>query len=611
MTRKVYAVSVVQWGMRNKLLIAIISLLLLPVVLTSFMFFQINRVEQFLIKHQRTRLARMVDDLDQELTDSFAQGQFLSGDKETPQSQQVEALDAVLKNFVAAHARDFPELEVGFYSRELNTMLVKGTGSYYLGRTFPTIQEQLLQQAEEGKISGQRSGTVIEIYKPFVLHGRVHGIVWGTENLNLSGIQARVEETKAQAYALIGISLFLGLGGSLYLIRNFIAGAQQVTSGLRKLEYDLNYVIPPTSGEFGQIIAAINHLSTQLIKAQNFNQIALASINDGVVAVDTDGRVMTINPAALRILELPPDSPGKYLAEVFPPGAPFVDMLREALRGERLCREERVAWTSPQQETKQLLVSTAQLVNGRGQVVGAVLNCLDITEGVKLQEQMHRQERLASLGKLVAGVAHEIRNPLTSISGYIEYLEKSKNPSPRSWANIQREIKRLNMIVEKLLFFARPAQSKFIPADLNSLVENALQFFAETGGGSVEIRKELVLDLPPAKIDAEQMEQALKNIIFNAFQAMPGGGTLTVRTGQTAEGMLYIDVHDTGCGIAEEDLPRVFDPFFTTRTKGTGLGLTIAYEILQAHGGGIEVTSRPGEGSVFRLFVQPAGGDLA
>ncbi|MGB9903321.1 MAG: PAS domain-containing protein, partial [Desulfotomaculales bacterium] len=102
------------------------------------------------------------------------------------------------------------------------------------------------------------------------------------------------------------------------------------------MRFKLRY--PPTSGEFGRIIAAINHLSTQLIKAQNFNQIALASINDGVVAVDTDGRVMTLNQAAMRIFELPPDSPGRYLEDVFPPAAPFVEMLREALRGERLCR---------------------------------------------------------------------------------------------------------------------------------------------------------------------------------------------------------------------------------------------------------------------------------
>jgi len=117
--------------------------------------------------------------------------------------------------------------------------------------------------------------------------------------------------------------------------------------------------------------------------------------------------------------------------------------------------------------------------------------------------------------------------------------------------------------------------------------------------------------LPLAKIDAPTMEQALKNIFFNAFQAMPGGGTLTVRTGRTAEGRLLIDVLDTGGGIAEEDLPRVFDPFFSTRARGTGLGLTIAYEILQAHGGNIEVASKPGEGSAFRLYVQPAGGDPA
>ena len=592
------------------MLLLIVILLTLPVLLTGYMLLQINRAEQYLVQHQRVKLSALVDELDATLGRSMTQ--LPSGTTPGVVKEQSRLLNDTLKNFVATKAREFPELEVGFYSYALHTMFVEGTGGYYLGRRFPAMQEEIPQDAEKQlkNITGRRDGTVIEIYKPLVRNGRVVGVLWGTENLNLTGIQDKVNGIKHDAYAVIILSLLLGLGGSVVLIRNFIAGVHNITAGLRALERDLNHTLDGGTGEFGEIVAAINHLSTRLVKAQKFNEIALASISDAVVAVDNDGLVITANPAAHRILGLHPDCLGQSVDEAFPPGSPFPQILRDALNGGELLQEKRLSWTPGEQHTRELLVSTAHLVNGRRRTIGAVLDCLDITESVRLQQQVHLQERLAALGKLVAGVAHEIRNPLTSISGYIEYLEKSANPSPRSWRNINREISRLNMIVEKLLFFARPAEARLVPANVNALVETSLQFFLETGRDRVAVVRELSPHLPPAKVDPEQMEQVLKNILFNAYQAMPDGGRLTVGTG-TADGMPFIEISDTGPGINPEDLPHLFDPFFTTRARGTGLGLTIAHEIVKAHGGRIEVHSTPGRGATFRIHLQPAGGEEA
>ncbi|MBC7105897.1 MAG: two-component system sensor histidine kinase AtoS, partial [Firmicutes bacterium] len=252
---------------------------------------------------------------------------------------------------------------------------------------------------------------------------------------------------------------------------------------------------------------------------------------------------------------------------------------------------------------------TGLLFNPKGELVGAVLSCRDITERKRMEDQMHRQERLAALGKLVAGVAHEIRNPLTAISGYIQFWKKHNNPSPQSMDVIAREVARLNGLVEKLLFFSRPPEARFTLQDVNDLVERVLAFFRATGCDGLDFRVTLAPDLPPVAVDPEQMEQALANVIYNACQAMPRGGVLRVSTSAEPEGgWVVVAVADEGPGIPPEHLPHLFDPFFTTKPKGAGLGLAITHEIVRAHGGTVEVESTVGAGSVFRILIPVAEG---
>ncbi len=221
-------------------------------------------------------------------------------------------------------------------------------------------------------------------------------------------------------------------------------------------------------------------------------------------------------------------------------------------------------------------------------------------------DQLKQADRLASLGQLSAGIAHEIRNPLSSIKGSIEILEGEipQASSKREFLKIiKEETARLNQIVAEFLKFARPPKPLMEQASVNELVESTLILLQkEAQQSGVEIRTELDERLPLVQLDRDQMRQVLLNIMLNGIQAMPGGGTLVVRTAASNVAReVGIEISDTGEGIAESDMDRIFDPFFTTKSQGSGLGLAISYQLVQSHGGRIEVRRNAAEGMTFRI----------
>jgi signal transduction histidine kinase len=228
------------------------------------------------------------------------------------------------------------------------------------------------------------------------------------------------------------------------------------------------------------------------------------------------------------------------------------------------------------------------------------------------QEQLIRSEKMAALGQLSAGVAHEIRNPLTSIKLFIQGLEKEMEPDgsrQEDFRIIKKEIDRLNEIVVRFLNFARPEDPQFQPLHLPALTLDTLNLL------SVKIRNQGVRldvsfppELPRVKGDPRQLDQVILNLLLNAIEAMPAGGALTVRSDVetlpgTQEPRLRLMIRDTGPGIPKQEKSYLFDPFFTTKEGGTGLGLSIAYAIVQKHDGQIEVESEEGKGTAFFLYL--------
>ena len=232
-------------------------------------------------------------------------------------------------------------------------------------------------------------------------------------------------------------------------------------------------------------------------------------------------------------------------------------------------------------------------------------------QGLKvMQEQLIRSDRLATVGELAASLAHDLRNPLTGISGALHVLSgelPEENSQQALLAEIQLQIGRMNKTLTDLLWHARPATPECLPLSVNEVVEHSLWFFPIGSPSGIRVRKDLAPDLPPLRLDPNLLHQAFLNILVNARQAMPEGGTLAVRSHLRRNGdgtrTIEVEIADSGVGIPPEHLKRIFQPFFTTKAQGTGLGLAIAVRIVEQHGGRIDVESQPKQGATFRISL--------
>ena len=221
-------------------------------------------------------------------------------------------------------------------------------------------------------------------------------------------------------------------------------------------------------------------------------------------------------------------------------------------------------------------------------------------------EQMKRAERLFAVGQLAAGLAHELRNPLGSVAGAAGILQRNAHLEPKHrecLEIINKESQRLNRLLTDFLDFARPRPPKYQTVEVDSLLNSVIQLAAHgIGRDAVTLRKDVASHLPPVEGDPELLKQMLLNLIINAIQAMPDGGEVVV-SATLREGQILIRVRDQGCGIAPESRDRIFDPFFTTKEGGTGLGLPVAHQIVEQHGGILTAEANPGSGMTFSALL--------
>ncbi|HOX18293.1 MAG TPA: ATP-binding protein, partial [Spirochaetales bacterium] len=237
----------------------------------------------------------------------------------------------------------------------------------------------------------------------------------------------------------------------------------------------------------------------------------------------------------------------------------------------------------------------------------------DVTEKKREEARLRRAESLASLTTLAAGVAHEIKNPLGAVGIHLQLARKAlaaeaashgcevDGKVTRHLGVVEEELDRLNRIVLDFLFAVRPMDVAPEEDDLDKVVREAAELVRpEAEGAGVRLELSLSLSLPRVRIDRRYVRQAILNLAKNALAAMPGGGVLRFATARSDEAVA-LEVSDTGSGIAEEKLGKIFEPYYTTKSDGTGLGLTITYKIMKEHGGDIQVRSKPGQGTVFTL----------
>jgi two-component system sensor histidine kinase HydH len=295
---------------------------------------------------------------------------------------------------------------------------------------------------------------------------------------------------------------------------------------------------------------------------------------------------------------------GQIAAESLPKA--LNDLRANLDRGETIIEEEITLSTSLEREVP-LSVSAVGIVNEVGDFVGQVLILRDLGEVHRLQSEIRRQEKMAAIGGLAAGVAHEIRNPLSSIKALGTFFsgQFERGSEAREAAEVMaQEVDRLNRAVSELLEFARPTDLKRQPTDLALLLERSLQLVRQDAADrNIRVALQVQKNLCAVRIDPDRFSQCLLNLYLNAIEAMDEGGTLTVNCRSDDRRHLSIAVTDTGAGLPPEKLKQIFDPYFTTKPKGTGLGLAIVFKIVEAHEGKLRVASTPGRGSCFTISL--------
>jgi two-component system sensor histidine kinase HydH len=346
--------------------------------------------------------------------------------------------------------------------------------------------------------------------------------------------------------------------------------------------------------------------SRALAKVRAFSDQVVENLPMGLIATDEYGKVAAYNQTAEAILGIPSDTVfAESAAKVLPQE---LWKLTERLGNSGTVVEEEVECQTASSTGVPLKVSGAVLHGDDEGFLGYVFIFRDLVEVRRLQQEVERTKRLASLGSLAAGVAHEIRNPLSSVKGFATYFREKLKDSPQdrdTATTMIQEVERLDRVIGQLLEFARPSTLKIKPVRVTDLIRHSLKLIegdARTKG--VEVKADLPANLPQALMDADRMNQVLLNLYLNAIQAMDGGGVLQVTVSRDdSRKLTTITVSDNGRGIEAADQERIFDPYFTTKSDGTGLGLAIVHKILDAHGGSIKVSSQKGAGTTVTMTL--------
>jgi two-component system sensor histidine kinase HydH len=331
----------------------------------------------------------------------------------------------------------------------------------------------------------------------------------------------------------------------------------------------------------------------------------VASLPVGLIATDKDGRIAFYNSAAERITGLDlAQARGKESDTVLPR---HLCGLKESLELGESISEKEMECEFTENKIVPVSISASKIINEEDQFVGQVLIMRDLGEVRRLQDEIRRTEKLAAIGGLAAGVAHEIRNPLSSIKGIASYYkDKFEDGSEdKEMAGVMiEEVDRLSRVISELLEFARPTKLNLKPSNLNELLKHSARLIEqEATAKNVQVQMDLNPDSVRADVDPDRLTQCFLNLYLNALQVMENGGQLTIRSSTRGDDSVVIDIKDNGAGISPDDLGKIFDPYYTTKPKGTGLGLPIVHKIIEAHQGQVKVRSTVGQGTVFSIIL--------
>ena len=521
----------------------------------------------------------------------------------------------------------------------------EGRVAGYSGR--PDLQGTFLEDdvsvtaisAEQGITQTTRWGpqamSIMDTAVPVFVPGSDHR--WGTIRvaLTLAAMHRQIRQTQV---IIIGIGCFALILGILacnwaagritrplgQLVDATVEAARGNLSQNIKVETrdEVEVLASNFSTMMREILSQSRQLESQLSEIQRlqlYTQKLLTTMSDGLLSVDKLGNVAAINPAACRMLGIPEGNvEGCAAALVLKQNPVVLSYVMELLCHPQGGTQQELR-INHGPEDQVILASSSLLTDSEGRPLEMITNLHDITELKRLEARIRQTERLAALGTLAAGMAHEIRNPLSAIKTFVQLLPRKVDKPDfleKFQRTVPRELERINQLIEDLLELSRTPKYHFSVIEVQPLLAQTLESFeAELQLTGVECVTNLTPDLPPILADPDQLVKVFYNLFRNAIQAMPDGGQLTLeghlkRGGDLdnpesshQDGWVTLTFADTGIGISPETVKSIFNPFFTTKDRGTGLGLAITHKVVTEHGGHIEVVSRVGEGSSFMVYL--------
>lgn len=593
--------------LRNQMILMAILMVIVPTLSIGYIVETEGR--SAVLSEKEKKLSAVVHLLDQALGDRFTHFTAL------PRDERIQALNAELGPITERITQAFPGIGAGYYNKALDAIVTYAPSALYQNNVGVTIAadhpgREVMRSNAPVVFSGRQvRGDILNSMIPITRDGDVLGYIWANELTE--DIQRQAWRMDVRIIAVLAAGLLCSLLLIVLFSRRLSANIDIITDGLSTLAQKTPTQLPNLPGELGQISRSVNALAQTLRETKTLNDLIIENAADGVIAIDKQGDVTTMNPAAEMITGYTLNElVGRPYATLFSDphfASPVLDTLAHGT--EHLAQE--VSFPA-RDRTIELSVTTSRIHNPDGELIGALVIFSDLTARKETQRRLAQTERLATLGELMAGVAHEVRNPLTAIRGYVQIIRQQTSlPVHQEYLSVVlKEIDSINRVIQQLLDFSRPRQSQWQQVLLNSLIEETL-ILVQTSGVQARIAFNVEQDkgLPAIVADRELLKQVILNILINAVQAISARGEIRIRTWQYSATQQAVMIEDNGCGIDIALQKKIFDPFFTTKASGTGLGLALSQRIINAHQGDIRVASIPGCGATFTLIlpVNPQG----
>ncbi len=457
---------------------------------------------------------------------------------------------------------------------------------------------------------------IYELDYPFNMAGKPFGEVRVvlSSGLLLNEIAPSLKTSGTIVLVALVISALLAAvvsGATLAPLRDISAQLDRISAGQYDAPTTDARIFGGSGDELGQVSRKITQVGQQLrgvheifsTLRENMNSV-MAGLEDGLLLFTRDARAVMVSPAAEKFLGAPAGQfLGRRVTDIFPEGHPLRTVLH--LEGDELSEVAAETELVTEGGFRRVGVSVQAIQEG-GERMGAMITLRDLDSLESINTQLQVSERLAALGRITAGVAHEVKNPLNSMRLWLENLKESLPADQESGAQqavnvLDKEIDRLDAVVKRFLDFTRPMDIRLEATQLSKLLVEVLELAQpQLQKANIQLAQLLPIDVPEVYVDRALLKQAVLNLVLNAAEAMPNGGQLRLVLSRRGE-MAEITVADTGKGIAPENKQKIFQLFFTTRPGGSGIGLASAFRIVQLHNGSIDFTSELGHGTTFRI----------